>query len=143
MRGILLAALALFVAPVPASATVWIRADPGGIISEYQAAFSKLRFSGEQVVIDGPCLSACTLVLSTIPRNRICVTSKAVFGFHAAYSMDEMGHKFRAQDQTRAMAASYPTKVRTWINRNGGLNGRMIFLRGRELADLYHLCKER
>ena len=35
---------------------------------------------GEQVVIDGPCLSACT-ALGVIPRERICVTPRARLGF--------------------------------------------------------------
>jgi hypothetical protein len=42
-------------------------------------------------VIDGPCLSACTLVLSTLPRNRICTTSRAVLGFHAPFMLDSKG----------------------------------------------------
>ena len=30
-----------------------------------------MRASGERIVIDGPCLSACTLVVSMVPRDRI------------------------------------------------------------------------
>ena len=65
-------------------ADVRILASPGGAVGNYLNFFSQVRRSGERVIIDGPCLSACTLVLSTIPRNRICVTSRAVLGFHAA-----------------------------------------------------------
>jgi hypothetical protein len=36
--------------------------------------------------------------------------------------------------------AVYPPKVRDWIKRRGGLNGKTIFLRGRELAALYPTC---
>ena len=57
--------------------------SPGGAVDAYLAAFARVRQSGERVVIDGPCLSACTLVLTTIPRSRICVTRRAVLGFHA------------------------------------------------------------
>ena len=42
-----------------------------------------LKNSGERVAIDGPCLSACTMVLGVIPRDRICVTTRARLGFHA------------------------------------------------------------
>ena len=66
-----------------AQADVRILSSPGGAVDAYLAAFSRVRQSGERVIIDGPCLSACTLVLSTIPRNRICVTRRAVLGFHA------------------------------------------------------------
>jgi len=59
---------------VPASADVRIVSSAGGPVVPYLEFFSKVRRSGERVVIDGPCLSACTLVFSTIPRNRICMT---------------------------------------------------------------------
>ena len=70
-------ALVLLVTP-SARADFRILSSPGGLVSDYLAAFARVRQSGERVVIDGPCLSACTLVLSTIPRNRICVTPRAV-----------------------------------------------------------------
>jgi hypothetical protein len=78
-RFIFAIALTAFLA-VPASADVRIMSSAGGPVVPYVEFFSKVRKSGERVVIDGPCLSACTLVLSTIPRNRICVTSRAVLG---------------------------------------------------------------
>ena len=62
--------------------TVRIYDDRGGQIGEYLAKFQALRVSGEQVVIDGTCASACTMLLGTIPRNRICVTPRAVLEFH-------------------------------------------------------------
>jgi len=76
---VILALLAL----LPARADVRIVSSPGGAVDAYLAAFARVRQSGERVIIDGPCLSACTLVLSTIPRNRICVTRRAVLGFRA------------------------------------------------------------
>ena len=36
----------------------------------------------------------CTLVLSAIPRSRICVTSRASLGFHAARVFDLFGREF-------------------------------------------------
>jgi hypothetical protein len=103
--------------------------------------FEGFRQSGQRIVIDGPCYSACTLVVSTIPQNRICVTTKAILGFHAARLMDEKGRLYAAPEATRVVAATYPTGIRTWINRHGGLIGKPIFLRGRELAALYPHCR--
>ena len=40
--------------------------------------------NGTDVVIDGKCLSACTMVLGLVPSKQICVTPRARFGFHAA-----------------------------------------------------------
>jgi hypothetical protein len=133
-------AMALLAAAAPAFADVRILSSSGGQVAGYLNFYGKVRQSGERVIIDGPCLSACTLVLSTIPRRRICVTSKAVLGFHAPYLVDKKGRAFRSRDITRAMTASYPSNVQAWIKRNGGLSRNVIYLRGRELTRLYPRC---
>ena len=133
-------ALALF-AMFPAQADVRIVSSPGGAVDAYLAAFARVRQSGERVVIDGPCLSACTLVLSTIPRNRICVTRRAVLGFHAPrWYYPGTGQTMRASEATRAVTASYPPGVRAWIKKRGGLSQKIIYLRGRELQAMYRRC---
>src|SRR5258706_13916839 len=68
-----------------ASATMRISDDIGGRIGAYVDQFSAVRNSGERGVIDGACLSACTLVLGIGPRNRICVTRRGAPGFPAAW----------------------------------------------------------
>jgi hypothetical protein len=88
-----LLAIALL-AGAPAFAEVRILASPGGEVGPFLDLFERVRASGERVVIDGPCLSACTLVLSAVPNNRICVTRRAVLGFHAARSMDSRGRLY-------------------------------------------------
>jgi hypothetical protein len=130
----------LFMNLAPALGDVRILSSPGGEASGYLKFFMLLDQSGERVVIDGPCFSACTLVLSVIPQNRICVTSRAIFGFHAAQLVDDRGRKSPAPEATRLVAASYPTAVRAWINQHGGLKAKPIFLRGRELAGLFAHC---
>src|SRR6476660_10641737 len=133
-------ALALF-AVLPARADVRIVSSPGGAVDAYLAVFARVRKSGERVIIDGPCLSACTLVLSTIPRNRICVTRRAVLGFHAPRWFDpRTGYTTRAPEATRTVTASYPLGVRAWIKKRGGLTQKVIFLRGNELTALYPRC---
>jgi hypothetical protein len=89
-----------------ALADVRILASPGGAVGSYLNFFSQVRRSGERVVIDGPCMSACTLVLSTIPRNRICVTSRAILGFHAPQIVDDKG---RTPARARRRALSQPS----------------------------------
>jgi hypothetical protein len=128
-------------AMMPAQADFRILSSPGGAVDSYLAAFARMRQSGERVVIDGPCLSACTLVLSMIPRNRICVTPRAVLGFHAARWIDlQSGRTWRAREATRIVTASYPAGVRAWIKKRGGLTQKIIYLRGKELAALYPHC---
>jgi hypothetical protein len=141
MRRLVFSIVISFIAIGAAFADVRILASPGGKAGPYLNFFLQLRKSGERVVIDGPCLSACTLVLSTIPRSRICVTRRAVLGFHAPLVVDQKsGRSFRSRDATRAVDASYPAGVRAWIRRKGGLKQKFIYLRGRELAALYPRC---
>lgn len=140
MRQVMLAVVWSLLALAPAFAEVRIRSSSGGSVGGYLKFFSQLRQSGDRVVIDGPCFSACTLVLGAIPRKRICVTSRAVLGFHAPQIIDPSGRKYRSSDVTRAMAASYPAGVQAWIKRHGGLKQKPIFLRGRELTALYPRC---
>src|SRR4030042_6125294 len=86
----------------PAFADVRILSSAGGVAGSYLNFFAQVRKSGQRVVIDGPCLSACTLVLSTVPRSRICVTQRAVLGFHAPLVVDQKsGRSFRSRDATR------------------------------------------
>ena len=125
---------------LPAAADVRILSSGGGAVGDYLNFFAKVKQSGERVVIDGPCLSACTLVLSTIPRKRICVTSRAVLGFHAPYLVDQNGRTFHNAKVTQTINAAYPASVRTWIKKNGGLSQKVILLKGRELNALYPRC---
>ncbi|HEV2954703.1 MAG TPA: hypothetical protein VGX95_01175 [Xanthobacteraceae bacterium] len=131
----------LLAAVAPAFAEVRILSSPGGEVTGYLRLFEAVRATGERVVIDGPCLSACTLLLSTIPNDRICVTRRAVLGFHAARAVDRRGRIYAAPEATRVVAATYPAPVRAWIRRHGGLTARLILLRGRELAAIYPRCR--
>ncbi len=140
MRRVLLVILFVLVGFTPALAEVLIEGSSGGEIGSFLDFFSVLRQSGERVVIDGPCYSACTLVLSTIPRDRICVTRRAVLGFHAARLVDQDGGEYPAGRVTRLMAATYPLPIRKWIRRHGGLTHVPIFLSGHELAAIYPRC---
>ena len=138
----IIAAVALFFATIgPAEAEVRILASPGGEVGPFIELFDQVRQSGERVVIDGPCLSACTLVLRTIPEERICVTRRAVLGFHAARSIDRRGRIYAEPEASRAVEAAYPAPVRQWIARRGGLTSRLLLLRGRELAAIYPRCR--
>jgi hypothetical protein len=132
--------LLLLTGILPASAAIRIEASNGGRIGDYIALFDLIRERGEQVVIDGPCLSACTLVLSVVPSERICVTNRAVLGFHAAWTPDAQGRPLQHARATQLMLETYPPPVRAWINRNGGLSKRTILLRGRALGSLYARC---
>jgi hypothetical protein len=137
----MIAALALCAGVTSARADIRILSSPGGQVGPFIELFDKVRESGERVVIDGPCLSACTLVLMTVPAERICVTRRAVLGFHAARSVDRRGRMYAEPEASKAVQEAYPEPVRNWISRHGGLTARMLMLRGRELAAMYPRCR--
>jgi hypothetical protein len=135
-------AAALFSFALPrAYADVRILASPGGEVGPFLQLFERVRASGERVVIDGPCLSACTLVLDMVPTDRICVTRRAILGFHGARSVDRQGRTYAEPEASALVLAAYPVPVRDWILRRGGLNSRLLLLRGRELAAIYPRCR--
>jgi hypothetical protein len=142
IRGLLLLCAGMLAASVTsASATMYISEDRGGQIGQYLQNFAAMRSSGERIVVDGNCLSACTLVLGVIPRNRICATDRARFGFHAAWMPDPTGRPVTSAAGTQALWRVYPSSVRRWINRHGGLSRHMIYLQGRDLAGIVPSCE--
>lgn len=141
LKAIWLAAMICTIAAPASQAEVRILASRGGQVGPFLDLFERVRASGERVVIDGPCLSACTLVLSMVPGDRICVTRRAVLGFHAARSMDRRGRLYAEPEASDLVLQAYPAGVRNWIIRRGGLTSRPLLLRGRELAALYPTCR--
>jgi hypothetical protein len=133
---------AMFFAPA-AFAEVHIVNDPGGEVSEYVQKFHELRDAGQHLVIDGPCLSACTLFTGIIPHDHVCVTRRAVLGFHAASYFDDAKRSLvPTRRGTDLIMRLYPPEIRDWIERHGGLSPRIIALRGKELTALYNTCPE-
>ena len=141
VRIMLLSIALSAVALPPAQAEVRILASPGGQVGPFLDLFERVRASGERVVIDGPCLSACTLVLSMVPGDRICVTRRAILGFHAARSVDPRGRMYAEPEASELVLEAYPAAVRGWIRRRGGLTSHLLLLRGRDLAAIYPSCR--
>jgi hypothetical protein len=80
-------------------------------------------------------------VLSMVPNDRICVTRRAVLGFHAARSIDRRGRQYAEPKASELVLQTYPAPVRGWIRRRGGLTSRLLLLRGGELAAIYPTCR--
>ncbi len=68
------------------------------------------------------------------------MTSHAALGFHAAWDIGSDGRAVTNPEATHMLYLMYPSAVRRWIQQRGGLTRRMIFLRGRQLADMYRPC---
>jgi len=140
-RAVVFGAMFVALSMSSASAAVRIVGDAGGQIGPYLENLAALRNSGERVIIDGPCLSACTMVLGVIPRERICVTSRARLGFHAAWNPGRNGRPVPSRGGTQLLMDVYPAQVKRWIASKGGLTPRMVYLHGRELASMYPTCR--
>lgn len=139
MTGLLAAGL-LLGGIVSSHALVRISDDRGGRIGSYVEKYRGLKSSGESVMIDGLCASACTIVLGALPADKICVTSKANLGFHAAWDFGPNGRSVTNPEATQLLYSMYPGNIRRWISQRGGLKPQMIFLRGRALTGMYKPC---
>ena len=136
----LLATVLLLAGMGASQAVVRIADDRGGRIGTYVNRYQGLRSSGESVVIDGLCASACTIVLGAVPSDKICVTSHANLGFHAAWDFGNKGRAITNLEATHMLYSMYPMPVRRWIAARGGLTPHMIFLRGKVLQAMYKPC---
>jgi hypothetical protein len=121
-----------------ALATIRIAGDEGGIIGAYEARYRAIARSGEPVVIDGECTSACTLVLS-LPSRQVCATPRARLGVHLAWHPGRRGPINLSQAVTE-QALHYPPALRAWIARHGGLATAPKYLAGDDLRQFVRSC---
>jgi hypothetical protein len=89
----------------------------GGMIGEHHARFWALKQRGAAVEMRGGCYSACTLITSYIPKERLCFGEGSFLAFHSARAPDSARPQLQS---TLEMYISYPTEIRHWIDRNGG-----------------------
>jgi hypothetical protein len=144
MQRFALVLLASFIVS-PAMADVRITRDFGGYVEEYKARYQRIAETGERVIIDGICNSACTLVLGIVPLQRVCVTPRASLGFHQAYFDKRWtaGVKVTSIAGTAELMTVYPNPVKDWIARQGGLTPEMKKLKnGPELWSIVNPCPD-
>jgi hypothetical protein len=118
--------------PISASAeTITVSDNHGGSVVAYSARWEEYARRGVSVRIVGPCQSACTVLLGHIPRNRICVTPNASFGFHLAHR----------PDMTAILRAAYAPDITAWINAHGGLKPDFMWMRAPDTYRYFKRCK--
>jgi hypothetical protein len=145
LASALLASMIVGSVASPVAADYHIKKDFGGYVEEYKAKYARIRDSGERVIIDGICNSACTLVLGIVPLNKICVTPRASLGFHQAYydKAWTAGVKVTSAAGTAELMSVYPRGVRAWIASVGGLTADMKKLKnGYDLWMIVDPCPE-
>jgi hypothetical protein len=144
ITSLALLVLTLFAA-APAHALLHITRDHGGYVEQYKAKYDHIRDTGQRVVIDGICNSACTLVLGIVPMNKICVTPRASLGFHEAYydKSFTLGIKITSAAGTSELMSYYPDTVKDWIRQNGGLTTKMkVIKNGPQLWKIVDPCPD-
>lgn len=137
MKKLVLATILLWTLPANA---LTITDDKGGLIPMYVQKMQQAAYMGERVVIDGNCLSACTMMLGIIPPQNMCATPRAVFGFHSAFTPSPTGQKINYPPGTWEMVSHYPPSIRSWIKRHGGLHPQLIYLRAPEIFRYVSPC---
>jgi hypothetical protein len=113
--------------------------DPGGSIGTYMMYYERWYKSGNKLVIDGTCISACTIFLRYVGEqetNRVCITSRGLLGFHQA-SNGENSDPILTQAMVRLM---YPQWVQEWIKSKGGLKPEVTFMSPEEMKGHIPLC---
>lgn len=124
-----------------------IASSPGGIVLDFIEQYDQLRRSGRPVMLDGICMSACTLVTGLIPQERVCTTPFGKLAFHSAWQQSMWGSS-HSSEGTRMLWQIYPENVRR-ILRSRGWDGAaadnahpdMIYVDGDDLRTIYRLCK--
>jgi len=137
-RIFLLSLCLVYACATSALADVRIWNDAGGEISSYLHRAKEARASGELTVIDGPCMSACTLLVFSLPKDKVCVTPRAELGFHVAST--DLAGLHPSKVGTQVVMQIYPPSIRSWIARHGGLKRDPIYLRGAELDKFVQPC---
>jgi hypothetical protein len=130
----------LLASPASAVPSRQITFDPGGQLDKYYTAMVKARMAGQKIIIDGVCLSACTMITGLFPRDQVCVTPRAILGFHSAF--DEKGGF--ASEGTRLFWQILSADVKDLL-RAKGWNGDtehpdFIYLTYSEIKSLFREC---
>jgi hypothetical protein len=145
MRRVFAAVAAICLLASNAHAAIRITWDPGGRLVEYIEKYNQWREWRVDVVIDGMCISACTLITGIIEPSKVCVTENARLAFHSArYSANDE----HASEGTRLAWNIYPPKVRAlliskgWNGDDPAVNAHpdLIYIEGDDLRTIYRDC---
>jgi hypothetical protein len=123
-------ALMTFLTTAASAETIDVSDNHGGSVARYDQRWAGLASQGVDVRIVGPCQSACTVLLGHIPRNKICVTPRASFGFHLANLPSAQATLWNA----------YSEDIRAWINQHGGLTHQFIWMRTPDVYRYFRRC---
>jgi hypothetical protein len=115
--------------PLQCSNPCVISGSPGGIIDTFAAEGRQLLADKTPVIVDGPCLSACTVLVDEARAN-VCITRQAVLGYHKASDGTDIEYKTPGLNE--------------YIKLHGGLpdpdSGHLLLLNFNEAKAFYTPC---
>lgn len=118
--------------PIQCGRPCVIEESHGGIIVLFNAEARVLKAMDTQVIIDGPCISAC-VGFADILRDNVCVTTNAVFGIHQS----ALGTKF-------ADIVYEDPRLNAYIKAHGGEpapdSGTLLMVPYQDLIQFYKPC---
>lgn len=137
---------ALWLCMTPAAAAIHVYRDMGGSVIDYMKNYEVVDRSGGKIVIDGQCVSACTLALGILRKQNVCATERASFGFHSAWQPGKDGKAVFSADGTELVWHTYPAKLRAIIKHHGW-NGKtehpdLVWIDATELRSIVRPCTQ-
>ena len=97
-----------------------VRGNFGGSVVANALYWALVASNGGEVEIRGPCISACTLAASVIPKEKLCFDANGYLAFHKVRHLNKDGSTSPELMLTKGMVDSYPKDIRAWINAKGG-----------------------
>lgn len=119
--------------------------SPGGTIETFKDAARAIQNGARKlVVIEGKCMSACTILID-MARKKVCVMPWAKLGFHRGSGptlkyLNEMPLYWYTVWER--FDIPYSPKVQKWINRRGGLpkDGSFIYMDTPTARTIWKTC---
>jgi hypothetical protein len=78
-----------------------------------------------------------------VPRHRICVTARAQLGFHAALARNELGQLVPNPAATEVLYAYYPSFIKVWLSKRGGLGAETMIMQSDVLRQFYAVVTDK
>lgn len=113
-----------------------IEESMGGSVNDFRLAGLHLLYTRTPIIVDGPCYSACTLLLDEA-RPYVCLTTRAVLGYHKAAYVDDQKVKHSSE-------LYYETPgLNDYLNSRGGLpeNDDLMLVPFEQAKQFYTPCK--
>jgi hypothetical protein len=87
---------------------VTIDFEPGGHLQEHLQRWQALALSGADVEILNSCLSACTLIVAYVPKERLCFGRFSSLQFHLPINFETKAADLGASSWTRISKTKIP-----------------------------------